>query len=225
MKRKIVALGLSVMLLATLALAGCPPINDLVVYPEPELFPRHLTLHVETVTGAVGAPHNFNKWGGGGGRVDHGLQNLVYQSLWTVDYMHKGGVVHNSLAAAPPIFTEDFTHMTVKLREGVYWSDGVEFTADDVVFTIEFLAARLHGGMLEVERVYAADRHTVHIELYDPNARFNTWFLDRWGAIRIMPKHVFSQFVLEWDPMEVDGDAFMAFEFTGDEVDDPARVI
>ena len=27
--------------------------------------------------------------------------------------------------------------MTVKLREGIFWSDGVEFTADDVVFTAE----------------------------------------------------------------------------------------
>ena len=27
--------------------------------------------------------------------------------------------------------------MTVKLRRGIFWSDGVEFTADDVVYTVE----------------------------------------------------------------------------------------
>ncbi len=27
--------------------------------------------------------------------------------------------------------------MTVKLKEGIYWSDGVEFTADDVKFTVD----------------------------------------------------------------------------------------
>ena len=27
--------------------------------------------------------------------------------------------------------------MTVKLRRGIHWSDGVEFTADDVVYTIQ----------------------------------------------------------------------------------------
>ena len=42
----------------------------------------------------------------------------------------------NSLASEPPIYNDDFTEMTVKLRPGIYWSDGVEFTADDVVFTI-----------------------------------------------------------------------------------------
>ncbi|MCB0113289.1 MAG: hypothetical protein KDD84_04355, partial [Caldilineaceae bacterium] len=27
--------------------------------------------------------------------------------------------------------------MTVKLREGIYWSDGVEFTADDLIYTVQ----------------------------------------------------------------------------------------
>ena len=46
------------------------------------------------------------------------------------------GVWDNSLAAEKPIYNDDFTEMTVKLRQGIFWSDGVEFTADDV---------RLHG--------------------------------------------------------------------------------
>ena len=29
--------------------------------------------------------------------------------------------------------------MTVKLREGIYWSDGVEFTADDLYYTVDLL--------------------------------------------------------------------------------------
>ena len=36
-----------------------------------------------------------------------------------------------------PIYNADFTQMTVKLRKGIFWSDGVEFTADDVVYTIQ----------------------------------------------------------------------------------------
>jgi peptide/nickel transport system substrate-binding protein len=39
------------------------------------------------------------------------------------------GVWENSLAAEKPIYNADFTQMTVKLRRGIYWSDGVEFTA------------------------------------------------------------------------------------------------
>ena len=47
------------------------------------------------------------------------------------------GVWDNSLAADKPIYNADFTEMTVKLRKGIFWSDGVEFTADDVVYTVE----------------------------------------------------------------------------------------
>ncbi len=57
-------------------------------------------------------------------------------TFWYID-PDKGldGVWDNSLAAEKPIYNADFTEMTVKLRRGIYWSDGVEFTADDVVYT------------------------------------------------------------------------------------------
>ena len=60
-------------------------------------------------------------------------------TLWYIDPDAgiSDGPWNNSLAAAPPIYNDDYTEMTVKLREGIYWSDGVEFTADDVIFTVE----------------------------------------------------------------------------------------
>ena len=59
-------------------------------------------------------------------------------TFWYIDPDHGiDGVWDNSLAAEKPIYNDDFTEMTVKLRPGIYWSDGVEFTADDVVYTIE----------------------------------------------------------------------------------------
>lgn len=44
------------------------------------------------------------------------------------------GVWDNALAAEPPIYNDDFTQMT-KLREGIYWSDGVEFS-DDLILPL-----------------------------------------------------------------------------------------
>ena len=38
-----------------------------------------------------------------------------------------------------PNTTPISVEMTVKLRDGIFWSDGVEFTADDVVFTVQTL--------------------------------------------------------------------------------------
>ena len=59
-------------------------------------------------------------------------------TFWYID-PQKGvdGVWDNSLASEKPIYNADFTEMTVKLRKGIFWSDGVEFTADDVVYTIQ----------------------------------------------------------------------------------------
>jgi peptide/nickel transport system substrate-binding protein len=171
-------------------------------------FPRSETVFVAQLSGTVGVPSNFNRWVGWAW-WDRGLHNLALEALWTVDYVR--GEVINGLAAAPPDYNEDFTQVTIKLREGVYWSDGVEFTADDVVFTIETIRANpglsYNLPMQMVERVYAADRHTVVVELKEPDSRFHAHFLDRWGALHIMPKHV-------WEPVAAEGTAaLLAFEF------------
>lgn len=171
-------------------------------------FPRSETLFAAQLSGTVGVPSNFNRWVGWAW-WDRGLHNLAFEALWTVDYVR--GEVINGMAAAPPDYNEDFTQLTIKLREGVYWSDGVAFTADDVVFTIETIRANagmaFNLPMQAVERVYAADRYTVVVDLREPDSRFHAHFLDRWGALYIMPKHV-------WEPVAAEGTAaLLAFEF------------
>ena len=88
--------------------------------------------------------------------------------------------------------------MTVKLRDGIYWSDGVEFTADDVVYTVQTQID--HPGMswsapfsVNVASVESPDRNTVVFNLKKPNSRFHTLFTVRWNAAWIMPKHVFEK--------------------------------
>ena len=64
-----------------------------------------------------------------GHRVEETPQDCsscAFDTLWYID--PDAGIDdpwNNSLAAEPPIYNEDFTQMTVKLREGIYWSDGV----------------------------------------------------------------------------------------------------
>ncbi len=88
--------------------------------------------------------------------------------------------------------------MTVKLRKGIFWSDGVEFTADDVVFTIENLKS--HPGMswssefdLYVDSVKKTDDYTVVMALKKPYPRFHSFFTARYNAFYIQPKHIWEK--------------------------------
>jgi peptide/nickel transport system substrate-binding protein len=156
--------------------------------------PRNETLIVDILTGRVGSPGNFNEWVGWKWR-DRGMQNLANEPLWSVDFAT--GEIINGLAAGDPIYNADFTQLEIPLREGVAWDDGTPFTSADVVFTVETLMANdgfnAHGLFADnVASVSAPDDYTVAFELNQPNSRFHTTFLDRWGSTWIMPKHIFE---------------------------------
>ncbi len=179
--------------LAGLMLAGV--LSSMCAAQLPAGIPREETLIFDQLTGRTAMPNNFNEWAGWRWR-DRGTAQLMNEPLWTVDYAT--GEIIPGLAAGLPIYNEDFTQMTVNLREGVYWSDGVPFTADDVVLTIELNKRTpgllYHGSMVEfVKEAYKLDEHTVVVELNRPNSRFHAFFLDRWGCLWIMPKHIFEK--------------------------------
>jgi peptide/nickel transport system substrate-binding protein len=124
------------------------------------------------------------------------MQNLADEPLWSVDFAT--GDIINGLASGDPTYNEDFTSLTVPLREGVAWSDGEPFTAADVVYMVEtqmeYEAFNTHNFFVDnVASVTAVDDYTVLFELKQPNSRFHTTFLDRWGCTRIFPKHIFEQ--------------------------------
>ncbi len=158
--------------------------------------PREETIIANVLSGRVGSPDNFNVWTTTWRSPDRGIQQLLLEPIWIVD--PATGKVINALAKDKPIYNGDFTKMVVKIREGCYWSDGVEFTADDLVFTVELIMKYKELGYNAsfneyVKRVYKTDKYTVVFELKKPNARFHAYFLDRWGACRPLPKHVFEK--------------------------------
>jgi peptide/nickel transport system substrate-binding protein len=172
----------------------------------PSDVPRNETLILENPEGTIKNAGWFNIWAVNAGGRSTGLHQLAMDTLWYIDPDHGlDGAWDNSLAAEPPIYNADFTEMTVKLRPGIFWSDGVEFTADDVIYTVE---THLNTTGLErsaliqlnVDSVSAPDKNTVVFKLKKPNSRFHTVFTVRWNALWIMPKHVFEG----KDPLQFD---------------------
>ena len=93
--------------------------------------------------------------------------------------------------------SEDGTRVTWKLKPDVKWSDGTPFTADDVVFTHEFLTNPDVGATSSkaydaIASVTAIDPTTVEIIFKKPNP---AWFLvfNGTGGM-VLPKHIYQDY-------------------------------
>ena len=141
-------------------------------------------------------PRNYNFWIAGP-HTPH-RNALMMTTLWYRD-IESGQRIHGA-AISDPIYNEDFTQMTVELRDNLYWSDGVQFTADDLIFTVETLIANpgLNAGGWGTELgrfVASVDKlsdFSVQFNLQQPNPRFHTLFETRFNGLFMMPKHVFE---------------------------------
>jgi peptide/nickel transport system substrate-binding protein len=83
-----------------------------------------------------------------------------------------------------------------RLKKGVTWHDGQQFTADDLVFNWEYAvdpatAAASVGSYSEIEKVEKLDRHTVKVVFNKPTPFWADPFC---GRRTIIPKHLFQAF-------------------------------
>jgi len=91
----------------------------------------------------------------------------------------------------------DGKSVTWKLKQGVKWSDGTPFTANDVVFTYQYVSNKEVGAISAgtyqtIASVEAIDDYTVKVTFKDVNP---PWFLPFVGSEgMILPKHVFTEF-------------------------------
>ncbi|MFW9833651.1 MAG: ABC transporter substrate-binding protein [Candidatus Thorarchaeota archaeon] len=101
-----------------------------------------------------------------------------------------------------PLIPEGHMRFTFDINNRIYWSDGVPFTADDVIFTFNLaLASRTYGNPV-------ADDLTDLYALYSPNPEqvvleFTTesyWHFGSFAYEYILPKHIFDDLSAEnWD--------------------------
>ncbi|HEY9881500.1 MAG TPA: peptide ABC transporter substrate-binding protein [Leptolyngbyaceae cyanobacterium] len=133
------------------------------------------------------------------GYQDFEAARIVYEPL--ASYNAKGELIPFLAAEIPTAanggVAKDGKSVTWKLRPGVAWSDGKLFTADDVVFTFQFIrnpqvaaaTAQFYEGVKSVE---AVDKQTVKITFAEPTAAWSIPFTGQTGVV--LPKHVFEKF-------------------------------
>jgi len=142
-----------------------------------------------------------------GGRLaefrEFGYENLV---RWSVD----GSEVIPNIAESWEI-SEDGTTYTFFLREGLRWSDGELFTADDILFWWEHVETNtdinpggpypyfvVNGVPAEVTKI---DDLTVEFQFSQPNGLFLQNLSASYGVrVTQFPEHYLSQFSMELNP-------------------------
>ena len=97
--------------------------------------PRNETLILDNLNGSLERPEYFNPYTPGV-EMGRGYHEICLDNLWEINTVT--GEQYPALAAEmPKALNEDFTSFEIKLRPGIFWDDGTEFTADDVVFTLQ----------------------------------------------------------------------------------------
>src|SRR6185503_5972389 len=130
---------------------------------------------------------------------DWGASRVTYEPLASFD---KDGNLIPFLAAEIPSLENgdlaaDGKSVTWKLKQDVKWSDGEPFTADDVLFTYEFISNPAVGAdsfaiYKSVESVEVIDDHTVKVNFKDVNPAWSLIFVGPTGMI--IPRHVFEDY-------------------------------
>ncbi|MBZ0286452.1 MAG: ABC transporter substrate-binding protein, partial [Anaerolineae bacterium] len=133
-----------------------------------------------------------------GNRRDQGFHQAMLEPLFILNYETGEFVpwLGESMTA-----NETLDVWTLKIRDGVKWSDGEAYNADDVVFTINMLLVPDNAGLSDaasmqnwVESVEKVDDLTVQFNLKNPNPRFQLdYFSVRiWGGVNIVPEHIWK---------------------------------
>ena len=137
-------------------------------------------------------PHNST------GTKDYLGASLMIEPLL---YFTPDSTLTPALAAEVPTISngglaEDLTSVTYKLKEGVVWSDGEPFTANDVKFTFEWVTNETNAAInfenyANVDSVEVIDDLTAKVNFKTPTLAWYIPFVGTFGG-SILPGHIWN---------------------------------
>ncbi|GGE49885.1 peptide ABC transporter substrate-binding protein [Pullulanibacillus camelliae] len=129
---------------------------------------------------------NFNPFSA---NASGGTNGLIFQPLY---YLDPVSGKNTAMLATKFEWTNGNKTLAVTLRDNVKWSDGQDFTADDVIFTFNLLkkypAADTNGIWKEVSSVEKKGDNEVDFNFDQPNVPFDNYVL----GTDIVPQHIWK---------------------------------
>ncbi len=166
-------------------------------------------------------------WGGSGGVGAAG--RYTDHDIWSpynpgTSHQNGSAILHEPLAyysafndqefpwlAESWEYNDDFTQLTINLREGITWSDGEPFGAHDVAYTLNYLKEnsglrRSSQVQRDIDSIEEVDEHTVVVSFLGPRPKFFYFMTYKFDiGLYIVPKHVFEgQDWLEFTNFDLD---------------------
>ncbi|HVB64802.1 MAG TPA: peptide ABC transporter substrate-binding protein, partial [Nitrolancea sp.] len=129
------------------------------------------------------------------GTKDFDASRVVLEPL--ADFDHTGTLVAVLAAEIPSLdnggVSKDGLSVTWKLKQGVKWSDGQDFTADDVKFTYDYVSNKdtsstSYASYTAIKSVDVVDPNTIKVSFTNPTPGWYASFCGSYGYI--LPKHV-----------------------------------
>jgi len=162
--------------------------------------PREETFYHHIDGGRISDVTQYNALSGeSSDMLKAGLNQGVVESLFYYNLLN--GTLYPWLGESIEM-SPDFLTCTIKVRHGVKWNDGEDFTAHDVAFTINLLLQshtpplRSEGAVqLKIASVDLIDDYTVRLNLKKPDPRFlgSSLICPDWTVhLPIVPEHIYK---------------------------------
>lgn len=157
---------------------------------------RQKTVIFDIDEGSVADPKLWNPFAAGR-RLDQGFMQAMIEPLFILNLESPTGEILNWLGESMES-NADASEWTIKLRDGIKWSDGEALNADDFVFTVnmgmntaDLMSMPSFDNVASVEKV---DDLTVKFTLKEPDYRFayNNFVVTSTSSFFIVPEHVWK---------------------------------